>query len=56
MLVKQGESVKVGQTIIKVDEGGKTEAKTRIEGRGKELKQKSENKARSKRFINEKRS
>jgi pyruvate dehydrogenase E2 component (dihydrolipoamide acetyltransferase) len=27
VLVKQGESVKVGQTIIKVDEGGKKEAK-----------------------------
>jgi pyruvate dehydrogenase E2 component (dihydrolipoamide acetyltransferase) len=38
VLVKQGESVKVGQTIIKVDESGKAETKTEPKTEDKEAK------------------
>ena len=51
LLVKQGESVKVGQTIIKVDEGGKKEAEVeaKVEKKAEAKKEvKAETKAEAK--------
>jgi pyruvate dehydrogenase E2 component (dihydrolipoamide acetyltransferase) len=55
VLVKQGESVKVGQTIIKVDEGGKEEAKAdkkaEAKAEAKKVEKKSEVKKETKEVI-----
>lgn len=57
VLVKQGNSVKVGQTIIKVDEGGKeeakSEAKAEIKAEKKTETKKEEKKSETKKEVTE---
>ncbi|MFI5238100.1 MAG: biotin/lipoyl-containing protein, partial [Ignavibacteriales bacterium] len=51
VLVKQGESVNVGQIIIKVDEGGKKEVKAEVKSEAKAEAKKEEKKSETKKEV-----